>query len=277
MTQPAVVTHRVPHQLMGDWQQTYDYFYWRGQYLTTGSGMMLSLVGANSTNAIYNPAYDYSHDYDCWLLLAGAAGSDTAYDGCWVIERNPNYPATQPEPWRIRNLAVTGKVAANIASLPVEKPRQIHAGFSLVLCVWRPRAATRGRDVPSYGTTEATMWASNQAHRINVITGEMQELPNMPMRMIDGAVDFDEVHNVFVITGIPRQLYPYKTPQTQAEYRQKVRPDIQIPWDISRSMDKRLSVIKQPRCYFRPDRQYIPGCDAAWIFATGAHQWRVCL
>ena len=57
--------------------------------------------------------YDYNATHDCWLLIGGAPGSDTAYDGCWIIERNPNYPATQPEPWRIRNFSVTGKAEAN--------------------------------------------------------------------------------------------------------------------------------------------------------------------
>ena len=212
-TQPAVVTHRVPHQMIGDWQQTYDYSYWSGpvpnDWIRDDVG---AWWGAGATNAIYNPAYDYSHDYDCWLLLAGAAGSDTAYDGCWIIERNPNYPATQPEPWRIRNFAVTGKVAANY----VPRYQWRNHGRFMQGSPWFYVFGGREQqlveeNVPSYGTTEATMWASNQAHRINVITGEMQELPNMPMRMIDGAVVYDEVHNVFVITGIPRQLYPLKT------------------------------------------------------------------
>ena len=50
----------------------------------------------------------------------------------------------------------------------------------------------------------------------------------MPMRMIDGAVVYDEVHNVFVITGIPRSNLPVQNAlkSRSGVHRQKVRPGI---------------------------------------------------
>ena len=212
-TQPAVVTHRVPRQLTGEWEHTYIENYWEGpvpnDWIRDDVG---TWWGANATNAIYNPAIDYSYDYDCWLLLGGGGGSDSPFDGCWIIERNPNYPNTQPEPWRIRNFALTGKAEANY----VPRYQWRNHGRFLKGSPWfyvfggREQQLVQG-NTPITGITQVTMWASNQGHRINVLTGEIQELPTMPMRMIDGAVIYDEEHNVFVIVGIPHQEYPYST------------------------------------------------------------------
>ena len=209
----ATMTHRTKHQTNGDTNPiTYDYNYWDGpnggDWIRddTGSGWW----GDDATNAIYNPMYDYNATHDCWLLIGGAPGSDTAYDGCWIIERNPNYPATQPEPWRIRNFAVTGKAEANY--VPRYQARNLgrFRGDWLYIFGGRESQGPSVANTPSAGITETTNHWSNKAHRINVVTGQMEALPNMPVCMVDGVVMYDELYDVFIITGKPWQSYPVK-------------------------------------------------------------------
>ena len=42
------------------------------------------------------------------------------------------------------------------------------------------------------------------------MTGQMEALPNMPVCMVDGVVMYDEIYDVFIITGKPWQSYPVK-------------------------------------------------------------------
>lgn len=210
-TQPATLTHRTSYGTDPATLETIP-GEWSGPELADfarddTTQQWFSAVGATGT--VYNPMYDWSPAHDAWLIVGGASGGDTAYDGAWLLERNPNYPATQPQPWRFRNFTLTGKAEAGY--VPRYQARNLgrFRGNADWMYIFGGREAQLSQsNTPSAGITQATYWWSKLAHRINIVTGELQRLPDMPMSMADGCVAYDPVLDVFLITGVPRHAYP---------------------------------------------------------------------
>jgi hypothetical protein len=191
-TRPATVTHRAsndPDRTVG----------WSGptprDFLRDESREQWFTGGAK--NAVYNPAYDYHAERNAFLILGGGAGSDSPYDGCWIAEPNPEHPQRQPEPWRIRNLRLSGVSQAHYAPRyqwrAMGKFRQ---GTDWFYC-WGGRLSQKYQ--PQF-----TITMSNRGHRINMRTGEVEELAPLPVYVMDGGVAYDPDLDLFLILGAPK-------------------------------------------------------------------------
>ena len=139
----------------------------------------------------------------CWWR----AGSDTAYDGCWIIERNPNYPATQPEPWRIRNFR-HWKGGRELRPALSGANLEVSGGDWLYIFGGRESQLVERRKHAIRRVTETTNHWSNKAHRINVVTGQMEGCRTCRYAWLMALLMYDELYDVFIITGKPWHPYP---------------------------------------------------------------------
>jgi hypothetical protein len=145
---------------------------------------------------VYNPLQDWWPAGEQALIVGGGAGSDSQITRAWKMERNPNYPATQTQPWRFVNWNL------------------LNTGASA--WVWRLHHNEGGKVVSNPGDVDYLYCAGGVTwngsayivqrifHRIRCSDGWVEKLPDLPANLptsMYGMLSWDEKRHGLLYIG----------------------------------------------------------------------------